>query len=80
MIEDYQEAHRRKTARVRSFMDYAMGIVLITIGVFFLVYDRFGIELTRGRPHSELDYVIGGVFTLYGAWRIYRGYKKDYFR
>jgi len=78
MQEDYQEVHRRKVARVRSFMDYIMGVVFFLVGVFFLTYHLFGIELFKYK-HSSIDYLIGGLFVLYGIWRIYRGYKKDYF-
>jgi hypothetical protein len=24
--------------------------------------------------------LLGGLFILYGLWRVYRGYKKDYYR
>ncbi|HEU4470446.1 MAG TPA: hypothetical protein VFR58_05135, partial [Flavisolibacter sp.] len=72
MAEDYQEEHRRKTSRVRSFMDIAMGTILIFIGLYFLLYETLGINVFRRDP-SEIDYLIGGVFILYGAWRIYRG-------
>lgn len=79
MIEDFHEEQRKKTARVRSFMDYAMGILLTVAGVFFLVYGQFGIKIQQ-REHNGLDYLIGILFIAYGSWRIYRGYKKDYFR
>lgn len=79
MIEEFQEKHRKRTARMRSVMDYAMGAVLFLIGVFFLIYGLLGIKV-MGRTHSPLDYVIGGMFVFYGIWRIYRGYKKDYFQ
>ena len=79
MIEQYQEEQRKKTARVRAVMDFVMGALLFFIGLFFLTYGYFGIEI-RGKEHSSLDFVIGGLFIAYGIWRIYRGYKKDYYR
>lgn len=79
MVEDYQEQQRKKIARVRSAMDFTMGALLLLIGIFFLVYRFFGIRIV-GQPPSAIDYVIGVLFAFYGGWRIYRGYKKNYFR
>lgn len=79
MPEDFQEQQRKKVARVRAFMDYTMGILLLVFGIYFLCYDKLGINLF-GRQPSSIDYLIGALFVLYGIWRIYRGYKKDYYR
>jgi hypothetical protein len=32
------------------------------------------------RQPSSLDVFIGIVFIIYGIWRIYRGYKKEYYQ
>lgn len=79
MIEDFQEKQRKRTARVRSFMDFTMGSLLFLVGIWFLIYDKVGINVFNREP-SDIDYVIGGLFIVYGVWRIYRGYKKDYFQ
>ncbi|MES2882858.1 MAG: hypothetical protein V4676_11960 [Bacteroidota bacterium] len=79
MIEEYQQEQRKKTTRLRSVMDFTMGILLIIMGSCFLLYNQLKLTTIFNRPHSALDYVIGGLFIVYGAWRIYRGYKKDYF-
>lgn len=64
---------------MRSLMDYTMGILIFLIGLYFILYDTLGLNVFRSRP-SAIDKLIGGVFILYGVWRIYRGYKKDYYR
>ena len=76
---DYEAERRKQTTRMRSIMDYIMGGLFALTGIFFLIYNSLGIKL-MGREPSSLDYGIGGLFLLYGAWRIYRGYKKNYFR
>jgi hypothetical protein len=73
MIEDYQEQQRKRTARIRSFMDFTMGGLFIAIGIVLLSY-QVG---TLGEINRK---GLGILFILYGIWRIYRGYKKDYFR
>lgn len=79
MIEEFQEKQRQQRSRMRSAIDYTMGTFFFLLGVYFLVYDEFGWPLL-GREPSSVDYLIGGMFVLYGGWRIYRGYKKNYFR
>jgi hypothetical protein len=79
MIEEYEQQKRKQISRTRSLMDYVMGILLFLIGVYFLVYQKMDMNVFNREP-SSIDYVIGGLFVLYGAWRIYRGYKKDYFK
>ncbi len=79
MLEDYQEQQRKQASKMRSIMDYTMGILLMIIGIYFLVYDRLGINILNRQP-SPIDYVLGALFILYGGWRVYRGYKKNYYR
>ena len=79
MLEDYHKEQRKKTARMRSIMDYTMGILILFIGFYFLFYEQLGLNVFRRQP-TIIDKFIGGLFILYGIWRIYRGYKKDYYR
>ena len=78
MLEEYEQQKRRQISRTRSLMDYVMGTLLLLIGVYFLSYRFLGLNLLDRKP-SSIDYLIGGLFVVYGAWRIYRGYKKNYF-
>ena len=78
MLEDYEQQRRKQITRMRSIMDYTMGILFFFIGVYFLIYDKMGWSIFSREP-SPLDYLFGGLFILYGIWRIYRGYKKNYF-
>ena len=79
MLDDFRNDQRRQGGHMRSIMDYTMGLLFFCFGIFFIGYRHFNIRIA-GREPSPLDYVIGGVFVLYGGWRIYRGYKKNYFR
>ncbi|HWJ29835.1 MAG TPA: hypothetical protein VNS32_25070 [Flavisolibacter sp.] len=79
MLEEYQDQQRKQIARMRSVMDYTMGVLLVIIGIYFLVYNKLKLNVFNRAP-SSIDYLIGGLFILYGSWRIYRGYKKNYFR
>jgi hypothetical protein len=73
MIEDFQEQQRRKTVRIRSFMDFTMGGLLVVAGTALLVYKVGNLDDINRKG-------LGVLFVLYGIWRLYRGYKKNYFK
>jgi hypothetical protein len=62
---------------MRAIMDYGMGIIIFGVGVFFLFAPRLGYNFDMGNAYR---YSFSGLFMVYGAWRIYRGYQKNYFR
>ena len=65
--------------RMRSIMDYGMGLLWMAMGVFMIFIEKFNSELaTRFDPNTLK--VFGAVCGIYGLFRIYRGYKKKYFR
>ncbi len=65
--------------RMRSIMDYGMGLLWLGMGIFMLFIKKFntGIE---ARFDDLTMYAFGGICVLYGIFRIYRGYKKNYLR
>ena len=79
MNEVFEEEKKRQVSRMRTITNYGMGVFFLLTGVFFLVYREIGIN-PFSRDPSSIDYLIGTMFVVYGIWRIYRGYKKNYFR
>ena len=65
--------------RMRSIMDFGMGVLWSAMGVFLIFIKKFstGLEL-RYDPSTLMTF--GGVCLLYGLFRIYRGYKKNYLK
>ena len=80
MFEDYEKKKRKQVSMMRSLLDYGMGIVIVALGVFFFFRSKFHLALNEKFPPNSIDKIFGVVCLLYGAWRIYRGYKKNYFR
>lgn len=80
MLEEYEKQKRKQIIIRRAMMDYAIGGVITLVGIFFLVRNRFDLAFNERFPTDDTDYIFGGVCLLYGVWRIYRGYKKNYFR
>jgi hypothetical protein len=60
-------------------MDYGMGVLWTAMGVFMLFIRHFntGLEARFDDPTMK---AFGGICVLYGLFRIYRGYKKNYLR
>ena len=80
-LEEFENTPDAKTKRyilMKSLMDFGMGFIYVGVGVVILfakefhLYNNFTVSLT-GKIFAVL-------VIIYGAWRIYRGIKKDYFR
>ncbi|MES1217886.1 MAG: hypothetical protein ABUT20_20440 [Bacteroidota bacterium] len=79
MFEEYENKKRKQVSQMRSVMDYGMGVLMLVAGVFFLFHKELNVSF--GNDSSTLmDKFFGGLCLLYGCWRIYRGYKKNYFK
>jgi nitrate reductase gamma subunit len=78
-MQDYEDQRRRQAAKWRSAMDYSIGSIIILLGIYFLIYRKLGVNIFKRQP-TDMDYLIGVLLLAYGGWRIYRGYKKTYFR
>lgn len=57
-------------------MDYGMGIIIFCLGIFFLLAPKLGVVF---QIEDLFRYLFGGLCMLYGLFRVYRGYKKNYF-
>jgi cytochrome c biogenesis protein CcdA len=79
MLEEYEKKRRKQVSFMRSLMDYAMGIVIIFLGILLFFHDKFKLEINE-RLSPNIVKILGVIFVLYGAWRVYRGYKKNYFQ
>jgi len=61
----------------RAIADYGMGVMILGFGVFFLFAPKLGFNMNMDPTGRGL---FSGLCLLYGGWRIYRGYKQNYFR
>jgi hypothetical protein len=80
MFEEYENKKRKQVSLMRSLMDYSMGIIIILAGIFFFFREKFDIAFNKDYPPNVMDKIFGGICILYGCWRVYRGYKKNYFK
>ncbi|HWR32983.1 MAG TPA: hypothetical protein VN451_05640 [Chitinophagaceae bacterium] len=80
MFEDYENRKRKQVNMMRSVLDYGMGLLILALGVFIFFRNKFEIPFNEKFPPNNIDKIFGAVCMLYGCWRIYRGYKKNYFK
>ena len=83
MLEEYEKQKRKQVESMKSIANYGMGVVILLLGLVFMFRSYLGaghtINRMLGKP-DDLEKLYGGIALLYGGWRIYRGYKKNYFR
>lgn len=65
--------------RMRSIMDFGMGILWTGMGVFVIFIKKFSLDMAE-RYDSTAFKIFGAVCIVYGLFRVYRGYKKNYLR
>jgi hypothetical protein len=78
MAIDPEQKRMKAYANRRSIMDLGMGFIYSVAGGFFLLSEKFGIQMQF--PAKPFSYIFGGLCLVYGIFRIYRGIKKNYFR
>jgi hypothetical protein len=77
-MEQYKREQKKQVSAARSVMNYVMGAVFVLVGLFF-AYVWATKKTILGIDASIKDLVVALTFFAYGVWRIYRGYKKNYF-
>lgn len=80
MFEEYEKKRRKQISFMKSLLDYGMGLLILLAGVFFFFRDKFKISFNEKFPPNDIDKIFGAMCVMYGCWRIYRGYKKNYFK
>ena len=64
--------------RMRSITNYGMGAFMILAGLFFMFPTRYTANFINQYDPTMIK-IFAVVCWVYGAFRIYRGYKKNYF-
>ena len=76
MADNYEDKRRKTSGVLHSVYDYVMGALWFCLGGFFLLHNKLGVELA-GFDDTLLK-IFGGAAVLYGGFRLYRGYRKNY--
>ena len=79
MLEEYENKRRKQMSSMRSWMDYGRGIFFTALGVVLIFHDKLRIPVKQWISPNAVK-ALGVLFVLYGLWRLYQGYKKNYFQ
>ena len=80
-LEEFENTPDPKTKRyvlMKSITDFGMGFLYIGVGILIFFSKQF--HLNNNFTESTLAKIFAGLIIIYGAWRFYRGIRKDYFR
>ncbi|HTD95179.1 MAG TPA: hypothetical protein VK644_15240 [Chitinophagaceae bacterium] len=80
MADDYEKRKKKQISYMRAILDYGMGIAIVGLGLFFFFRNKFDMSFNAVYPPNNMDKIFGAICIAYGGWRIYRGYKKNYFK
>lgn len=64
--------------RMKSIMDFGMGLLWLGMGAF-LVFIKLFDTAFQARFDDPVMKFFGAICMVYGLFRLYRGYKKNYF-
>ncbi len=71
---DFEQNSNKNSTTIRTIYNYTMGVLWSSVGLFFLVAEKFGYEI--GLKNKVVEIFFGITALCYGLFRIYRGYKK----
>ncbi|GMV76887.1 MAG: hypothetical protein AMXMBFR79_00230 [Chitinophagaceae bacterium] len=72
-----QEKRKRSYVLMRTIYDMGMAVFLLGMAVFMLFGSIWGIDKFLSIDKT-FRYLFGAICLLYGAFRLYRGLKRDY--
>ena len=82
-LEEFEEeplTQRQKAyLRTRGIVDYCMGLLWMSMGVFLVFKKYFKVPIAVQFDDPTFK-VLGGICIIYGIFRMYRAYKKNYYR
>jgi len=77
MENNLREKRTKGYSAMRSTLDFTMGILYLAAAAFLFFAEKLGFDMANF--DAGFRYVFGAICAIYGAWRVYRGFKKDYF-
>ncbi len=78
MENGFKEKREKNYSLMRSVKDYTMGMLYLAAAVFLFFAERLGFDMANF--DKLFRYFFGAICAVYGCWRIYRGYNKEYYR
>ena len=77
MEQDFREKQKKSYRIMRMIYDLSMAVFILGIASILLLAEQLKIEQLMALD-PMYRYLMGSVSLLYGAFRLYRGIKRDY--
>lgn len=80
-LEEFENTSEQKSKRyvnLRTITDFVMGIIYIGVGVVILFARQF--DFQNDFVMTTPAKIFAVLVIIYGSWRLYRGFRKDYFK
>lgn len=80
-LEEFENTPDAKTKRyilMKTITDFGMGFIYIGVGIVIFFPKQLHLNINLG--DNVMAKIFAIIVIIYGAWRIYRGIKKDYFK
>ncbi|HUZ59825.1 MAG TPA: hypothetical protein VMU83_13705 [Hanamia sp.] len=80
-LEEFENTPDNKTRRyvlMRSITDLGMGFIYVGVGIIILFAKQ--LNLASDFAASTLAKIFAVMVIIYGSWRLYRGFKKKYYK
>jgi len=81
MEEDLRGQQRKGYTTMRSVYDMGVGVFITIIGIIMLFGTKLGVPALKVFVEDRDPFLLGifgGLCLLYGIFRLYRGFKKNY--
>ena len=78
MENDFRVKQKKSYNLMRMSYDLTIAILLLGMSVLMLFADKLHIEQLAAKDNEFFRYFFGGLCLLYGSFRLYRGFKRDY--
>ncbi|RFM29623.1 hypothetical protein [Deminuibacter soli] len=76
MEQDYKEKQRKSYTLMRTIYDAGMGLLILGMGIVLFFGSKKIPQIAALDP--LMRNMLGGMFVLYGGFRLYRGIKRQY--
>ena len=73
----FNDKEKDTSSLLRAIYNYAMGVLWLGVGIFFLFHERWGYVFFENEKQKPLGVIFGVSAILYGLFRVYRGFKKQ---
>ena len=78
MENDFRVKQKKGYNAMRMSYDFTIALLILGMAVVMLFADKLGFEQLADKDNEFFRYFFGGLCLLYGGFRLYRGFKRDY--